>query len=411
MKIRIVRHWSICLLFIILLLYSYFFEFLGFVIPQLGVFILMVMYFMLGWINKKHKIKHETKSPLLISYGLLFVVTIISAIVNGFMVAEYRDYLSFFYVPLFMLFFIRIINNPERIKDVLKLLTFAYWSNFVMFLLQQFVFGYAHQDNLAGMFGVTMGNDGFSNILLVLYTVYILVEYLSKRVSLKYVVAVIAVALYQAAVAEMKIYFVELLIIIFCLTLFSKFTRKKVILSISILIGVVVGVNILGKIYPTFSKFLSIGGVMEIIGNEKGYTSSGDINRLNGVGILLSYMNTPQVFLGKGIGNAAASSVFYQRYEFLHYHWFAYSYLFIELGIVGLITMLVGYCLEAIKNLRKSLSKSNNNKQITNWSLIAFICCIITLVLLIYNAKLFTITGAMLTALVLSLPYANWENK
>ena len=79
--------------------------------------------------------------------------------------------------------------------------------------------------------------------------------------------------------------------------------------------------------------------------SDKGYTSSGDMNRLNAIPVIneLWLKNGWQRAFGMGLGNCDYASFdflttpFFKTYSDLHYTWISYAFLYMETGWIGLM--------------------------------------------------------------------------
>lgn len=406
MVLRINKRWIFFLIISIGILCSYSFDFLGFTIPQNALLsIILVFEFWHIFIQKKLK---QNNSPLILFYKFLLIFAVISCSINGIKAQNITlSMLNFFLIPVFWLFFEIILNKREYIQNIFKLITVIFWLNLAFFVFQQFSINVTHQDNLCGIFGTVMGNDGFMNLLLIFYTVYVLLSFFSGKMSIQYTLIVIAICSYESAIGELKIYFIELLFVLFMIMLLIKISLRKILIFISVALIIAIGVYFLEKFYPVFRGFLSIDSLLDVLYDSKGYTGEGDISRFNGIDKLKDLLYPWQFMIGKGLENANQSSSFFQQYGNLHYDWFAYSYIFVELGILGVGTLIIGFILEGIKQFKLAYKYKNSERKVV--SQLSCICSFLSLILLFYNIKTFTIIGAMLTTLMISLPYI-YEN-
>ena len=396
MNLKINRFRLLTIIFIFIL-YAYSLDYWGVNFPLSIASLFVIILF--AWTFSKNKLSISNKTYL--SIVLLFLICIINSLIRGFSVATLQEYLNMFYVPVFYYLFTNILNNEKYIKRFDKILEISFFINFVFFLLQQFVLGYAHQDNLCGMFGTVMGNDGFSNIFLCFYSCMILSRYIEKKVSISYVSTVLIISLYQAAISELKIYFIELVLIIIMLVVFTKPSIRKTKMVLGGCILLFCAYQGIQTLYPHFSGFLSAASIWENITNDSGYTMVGDINRFNGFGILIPILqsNKASVIFGVGIGNAIGNSAFYLNYSYLHYQWFAYAYIFVQTGLVGFVLYVLFYLNICTKNIKCVFTKQDIKGDV----IASTICSVIAIVLLFYNLKNLTIMGGMLIAYYMSI--------
>lgn len=403
MKIKLNLNW--CFLFFVFLFTSaaYAFDAWGINFP-LAIIVLLIFAYDVISVFKQQKIRltKYQSTEIYYGYGLLLVIAVFSGIINGFPKFSIHNMAQFFYMPFFVSFLHNVIKTRSTIYRLMRLIGWVFWLNLIAFLFQQFVLGMT-RDELAGIFGVTTGNQSYSSMLLVLYSLYVLAMYNAKRMSGKYTVAVLAACLYQAAIGEVKVYFVALILIMGCLFFMSRFSLRKCGIAIVLLVCGMLAVAVLEALYPEFAGFLSPSAILNTITNDRGYTKTGDINRLNGVFIMRQYMNTPQVFLmGIGVGNGASETAFHRSFGWLHYNWFSYSYIFVELGILGLITILATHIIDSLHLLRGYYHEKD--EELKNWFMISFIYSVIIFAYLFYNRNHFTIIGALYNSLLISIP-------
>ena len=411
MKIRIhtSNNWPIVLAVTLLTLFSYTLDFIGIVFPG-AVLMLSVIGLLFWWIFVKGKNLIILSSPSLICYFLLIIIDVLSTVANGWDISSFNlRYIAIFFIPLFFLFFYGGLDEDYKIDRMLSIIDVVFWISFGLFLIQQLFMGFTHQDYLSGVFGTTMGNDGFTNIFLCIALIYVLVSYTHKKKSLKYLICVVLASLYQAIVGEIKVYFFELLLIVLIVYMFEKPSLKSFVAIIGVVAGVSISVYILGLVYPYFKDFFTLSNMIELIGSDKGYTGVGDINRLNGVSILKSLCeNDFQVWFGHGLGSAYNTSDFYLRYSYLHFNWFSHTYIFTEVGILGLAVTMFGFVFEAVKCIYGAVKEEDENLKIY-FKMSAIICLLMPL-LFIYNIKLLTEIGALMISLFVALPYAYIKN-
>lgn len=401
MRVRLNLNWCFLLLIILFGSLAYSFDAWNLNLPLGFLFLLIVSYLCISLARRQRIPASWSNSMVLRGYGILLIVAVASSMVNDFPPMAVET-LQFFYMPVFVMFFHQVIRSPEVLRKTQKLIGWIFWISFGMFLFQQFILG-TTRDELTGLFGITTGNQGYTNILLVFYSLYVLAMYLNGRMSLKYMIAVLAASLYQAAVGEIKVYFVMLILITGCLFFMTRLTLRKCGIAIVTLVFGMLAVSALEVLYPEFANFLSLDAILKVITNDKGYTSSGDINRLNGVVIMRRYMKSPAAFLlGIGVGSAGRGTGFYRSFGWLHYSWFSYSYIFVELGILGLGTLLATHVMDSTKMLYGYYHEKN--AELKTLYLISFVYSVILLAYVFYNEKQFTIIGAMYNALFISLP-------
>ena len=401
MKVRLNLNWCVLSLIMVFTSFAYAFDAWNLNLPLGPVVLAIVLYLGIAVMKRQRIPGYWSNNLILRGYGFLLIVAVVSAIIHKAPPLAIET-LQFFYLPVFVMFFQYVIRSPEVLRKAQRLIGRIFWISFVMFLIQQFILG-TDRDELTGLFGITTGNQGYTNILLVYYSLYVLAMYLGGKMKLGYVLAVMVASLYQAAVGEIKVYFIMLILIAGCLFFMSRLTMRKCGIAVITLVLGMLAVSALEVLYPEFTDFMSVDSIINVITNDRGYTSSGDINRLNGVLIMRKYMKSPAAFLlGIGVGQAGKGTDFYRSFGWLHYSWFAYSYIFVELGILGLAVLVGTHTLEAGKILYQYYHEKNAELKILY--LISFIYNVILVAYMFYNEKHFTVIGAMYNALFISLP-------
>lgn len=310
----------------------------------------------------------------------------------------------------FYLFFILCLMIFKR-RDIHYFCNIFYcffYLNVIVVSVQYWIMGFK-QDYLGGMFGTEKGNNGWMNILLIIVMSKVVLDYLNKREKLTKCTFKIACSTYIAVLSEMKFYFVEMIVIVAIALVITNFSWRKFILIISVTGIILLGGNLLMFIYPEWNEFFSLNSFLTIGLDEKGYTGIGDLNRLSGVKtIATQYMDTVSHFLfGYGIGNCDYNASFsflrtpfYETYGWLHYTWMSVTFIFFEMGAIGLF-FFFGFFLVVLWNIRKQPFRTREMKEVGQWAQIVAILC---LFIGIYNASLRT-DAAYMIYLVLSFPF------
>ena len=172
---------------------------------------------------------------------------------------------------------------------------------------------------------------------------------LSKKEKLISLLLKLFASFFIGALSELKFFYIEFIVILCIVTLITKFTWKKVLVIVLGLIGMIVGVSILIRIFPEYVGQFTFELLYESAASDKGYTSSGDINRLSAISTISKYLFTEryQFFIGYGLGNCDLSSIsvfntaFYERHSDVNYNWFSHAFMYLETGYIGLILYII----------------------------------------------------------------------
>ena len=306
-----------------------------------------------------------------------------------------------------------VVMREADLKSFYKILDVFLILNVILVSYQYWVLD-TSQDLLGGFFGTVFGCNGYMNIFLVIVSAKATLEYLNKKRTLWSCLLVFAASLYIAALAEMKFFFAEIFIILAAASLVTKFSMKKLGIILGGGILAVLGINLLILIFPYWSDTFSLTGFISVASDSSGYTSSGDLNRLTGVFTLAErYLNSwHEIVFGLGLGNcdysdavAALTTPFYTRYSWLHYTWMSTTFIFVELGIVGLV-FFFGFFVLVFFEARKASRKPVANLLACQLAqVLAVLCWGIG----IYNSSLRMESGYMMY-LMLALPFITRRN-
>ena len=310
----------------------------------------------------------------------------------------------------FYLFFLlsMVVMQEADLKSFYKALDIFLILNVLLVSFQYWILG-TSRDYLGGFFGTVSGSNGYMNIFLVIVLAKATLEYLHKKRSLWSCLLVFGASVYIAALAEMKFLFAEIFIILAAASLVTKFSFKKLGIILGGGLLAVVGVNMLILVFPEWVDTFSFSGFIRVAADSKGYTSSGDLNRLTGISILAKqYLKTWQeIFFGLGLGNcdysdalAALITPFYTRYSWLHYTWMSTTFIFVELGIVGLVFFFGFFVLVFFEARKESRKAGANLLECQLAQVLAVLCWGIG----IYNVSLRMESGYMMY-LMLAIPF------
>ena len=309
----------------------------------------------------------------------------------------------------FYLFFLLciVILKKKDIPHFYRFLDILLLVNIFVCTIQYFALGFK-RDYLGGVFGTFQGCNGYINLFMVIVLTKSVIYYINKKEPMYKCIYTIGATVYIAALAELKFYFAELIIVVAIAILITSFSWRKVIVIMGSLIALVVGINCLVLIFPEWSSTFSIKGFFEVGASEAGYTGSGDLNRLTAIPTIAErYLVTPGKFLGGyGLGNCdygssdLVTTPFYNSYGWLHYTWLSSAFVFFEMGAIGLL-FFFGFFLLVFILIRDKMRRCNSY---TEPAQIAQVMAVICVVIGIYNSSLRTEAGFM-AYFILSLPF------
>ncbi len=312
---------------------------------------------------------------------------------------NFRFYAAFFAFVFFL--------NKEDIDYYLKAFDILFWINALVCLFQYFVMG-IHQDFLGGLFGTEQGCNGYLNIFFIIITAKSIIFYLNNREKLLSCFAKCATVLLISALAELKIFYVEFLIILFVAVCITDFSVKKLLIVFSGVVGVLFATQFLVTLFPEFSGIFTVQAMWESVSTGY-YSSERSLNRLNAVSYISeNFLKTiPEQLFGMGLGNCDTATYsflntdFFTQYSYLRYSWFSVAFVFLETGYLGLIFFFGFFVMSLIYSRKMDMNKTED-KVYSQLSSIIAICCIIVG---LYNSSMRTEAGYMMY-FILSLPFA-----
>lgn len=346
----------------------------------------------------KKRILRAGLASVVLSVVLLMVYTISDGIVN--FVKPQLMFWAFRNTMRYYPFFFSIITfwDEKTMESMIRFLMKLQYPNFLIVLFQFFVLK-SHQDNIGGIFGCISGCNGALNIYLCIVTALSVEKYLHKEIKLVSVLCTMGIFLTCSVLAELKVGFVELPMIIVLAILFNRPSFRTVVTTLAVLLMIPLGVSTIIVIFPQWAvSFMSLDAFFGI-GSQ---TSGGyDISRLNAfseINDLFFKNDFLQNALGLGFGNCEYSAIsffsssFHKRYGWLHYRWFTHQMLFLECGYLGILFYAAFFVTLFLWFMRQKKEFGDNN----GWGSFGQIMIAICALNFIYNYTLRTDEGYML---------------
>lgn len=342
---------------------------------------------------------------------LYIILAVIGAIVNYSNIMlhlwSFRNYFTT------LLFFVECVSFEHTYKiDFLNKLT---WINFMICLIEVLL-GY-RQDWLGGLYGVSGGQvNGALNILLIIICTRFIVQYINKEISVLNILSVGVTSLMVATFAELKIFYVEVVVIFVLASLVTKFSLKKIVLIISGTIGILVAIRYIFLIFPDIDKkMFTISYMWNYLTNPGGYVGqfahdAGDVNRLAFWDKCVAlFQNKVELLFGFGIGNCdqiellGLKSYIYMQHGGLHYYMFPLPMILLQQGVIGMllyILLFVALFFAVLKKYKSNDYISKSQMQMT------LILCVMAFIITIYDTSLLG-KGGYLFFYIISLPFIN----
>lgn len=398
---------------IFVLLYSFFVQCLS--LPKTITYLLDVLnilcfIYILCSKYVKSIIRYLKMKPVILSIVIFVCICLFSDIINkvspSLILWASRNNYRFF---IFFIAMVCFLKKNEFYK-IEKIIIGLYFPNFILSLLQFFVLG-LKGDNLGGIFG-NSNTNALTNAYLCIVIALILQKYFRKKKSFLVLVSYLMCGIIIASLAELKIFFIELPIIVGLSFIQNKLSMKSILLVILCFSGLYMGISMLLKYFPQWtSSFESLESLIRV-GNNVG--GGYRLSRIGGIQVISQnffHNDLLSKLFGLGFGNCEYSSFsfftssFYKTYGSLNYRWFMHLNMFLEcgyMGVIGYIGILVAniYCLW---NLKINCSDEEG------YAGFGIIICIIMILLFFYNSTLREEPGYMVY-FALAMPYAYYNN-
>lgn len=307
---------------------------------------LFLIYAMVKCIGKfKINIVSSKSLSLCIVMCLILITASFGALFNGvspmLFIWALRNNMRFY---IFVICCIVLLGEID-IDNIFKMFKVLFWINLPIMVFQ-YVFQGVDGDNAGGIFGNMSGCNAYTNIFLCVMISYILGRLIAKKTNIFIFLLYSAVCFYIAAIAELKMFFVEYIIILAVAFISYKFSFKNILFVVLGVAIIYIGFELLSRYFPDAAKMMGDSDAIERYLEGNGYTNSGDINRLNAFEIIRKKFFGDNVFrnmFGFGMGSCEHSqfsffnSEFYNRYGWLNYRLFSHSWLYLEQGYVGVV--------------------------------------------------------------------------
>ena len=342
----------------------------------------------------KRKYNYYIPKSLVLCGTFLWVASIVSYIGNLYSPLLYlwgvRNNFRFILFAMMCAVYLR----ERDIQMVLRILTGFFYLNIIVVTYQYFFVSYSQSaigDFISGLFsnGMERGGNASLDWLMCIVCTYAIVGYLNKTGSLMNVIITIVGSVYMAALGEIKLFYIQLVIIgILAITICKK-SFKVLGFVIAGSVGLYIGIQFLYFAFPKFADFFTYETLISYVTKSEGYSSRGHsmgIDRLTIFSYVFSqFLQTlPQRLCGIGLGNADFSSFsiltssFYKNYSWSGYTFFSSSFVLIEMGIMGLIAYLVyfaNYIWHSFKAYIQSHKLNNIEKNVYCATIILGLIC------------------------------------
>ena len=206
-------------------------------------------------------------------------------------------------------------------------------------------------DYLGGLFGTEQGCNGVTNIFLAIITIYTFVSYLDKACGVKTLITTLVCTLYWSTLAELKIFYIELVVIIFLVVVLSGTVSRKINIILLAIAGLISASIFLPIVFPVFNNFFNMQYIFYYF-TRVGYGSYG-FNRYTAFEIINNRIFDNDLLLsiiGVGTGNGETgpfpmliSNIFKTFVSNMNipYYGYFHSAIYLERGYLGLFLYLL----------------------------------------------------------------------
>lgn len=278
---------------------------------------------------------------------LLMIFTVLGGIIQfvplGQIVWAIRN--NYLYILFgIIIVYVMKVKDIEKIFDVCIKLQVL---NVIMGTFEYFILN-VHNDYLGGIFGIEQGCNANLNVYMMIICTYSVCKYLSRKISLKKAGWILISCLYMAAMSELKMFYVELVIIIVSSVLLNRKSAKAFMILLGGIVGLFIGIQVMLTVNPeSVENLMSISNMIEY--NTRTDYGFGDIriSRLGAVNQIDNMFFKDDIGLrlfGMGLGAcedstsfAFCNSDFAVHYRSLGYRNLTIAMNYLETGYVGLI--------------------------------------------------------------------------
>lgn len=314
----------------------------------------------------------------------------------------------------FVFFFGCVLFLPgERISNCLQALDILFWIHFLVAVFQFLVLG-KYQDFLGGIFGTSIGCNAFVNVFQIIIVTRSILRYFNHEEGTFLCLVKCGAALVVAALGEIKVFFFEFAAIALLAMLFTKFSKRKIVLFAGGAIGIVLAILLLDAITPGWASWFRPSRIWDYVASSNGYTGTGDMNRLTAIPLCWSNFLTsiPQKLFGLGLGNCDSSPIsfltssFYNENGHLRYNWFTSSMIMLETGLIGTVLYLSFFVVIFFCSFYQ-LRKNDGNSILYQMTIVLAPMC---LVLFLFDSSMRT-EPAYMMYFALALPFVKRQER
>lgn len=331
--------------------------------------------------NMQRTFRRAGCADVLAYFAIFAFVLLLTQIIN--LVPVVQAVLAYRRIFRFFAFFAvcAVLLKIRDVEKIFSLMVKLQGINLALTIFQRFGLGVS-QDNMGGIFGTAGGVNGYTNIYLCLICTFSTVMYLGKKAKLKELIWVLGSSLLIAALAELKLFFIEVPLIVLAVILLSKPSRKTVQIIFFSALGLVVALFLFARWFPEHMKvFLDAARFSSYVSDEIAGYKIGRLNAFSTINELFFKDDILANLMGFGFGNCEDGSVFYGKYSHYHYTWFTHQVTFLETGYIGIVLYSAFY---GLIFLRAALAKKKH-PQSYGYLTITQVICLLSFIWMLYN--------------------------
>jgi hypothetical protein len=364
-----------------------------------------IIYFISG------KIKFR---KIYIFFIVFLVFSVVSAIYNKinimiFMKALYSDYIRY---GILMLSIINFNLSDNVVKKYIKFL-WMFLLIQVPIVIFQDLYGRTHwypklpgdirQDYISGLIGGRGTAELGAIICMALGCIFVL--YQNKKISLKYFIIHVILLIYILIIAEIKFAFILLIMVFIIISIVKPKLRNFVIILFSTVM-ILVGINILQKVYPDFAGFFQKNNITVYLESNYGGSNLSRLTAFNTANKEISKTSENKLIgFGAGTGTIKETNSKdfneFQKYNIYDFKMFTCSQYLAENGWIGFL------CIYGIFLYEIFISYSLMKKEKNQFEIILGTCGIylgsIIIMITVYSLSMTKINFAVIAWSVIGL--------
>lgn len=294
----------------------------------------------------------------------------------------------------YFLLFILVIKyfNVYDVIKVKRILVRFFWINTTVIIFQYFI---EHKN--ADFIGGTFLNNGEVFVFYLISAFIFSKDYFEKRIKLNKFLLFIAIEMYVAMAAEIKIMYFSIPLAIYgTYVLTTKFNFKHIIILVIAFFGLIPAMKMtMSLMYGDeyINKVFNIKDLQEETTHSYNLSKEAadySFNRSTCIEKATTFIlkDPMHIITGFGIGSGNTSEKFEtnisQTYsKITSYNWFTPSWLLVEYGWIGFILWILALLFLAKKYL--SFYKQSTDKETKYWSSLGFLLSLFTFIIAWYN--------------------------